>query len=142
MSTDLEARVKSLEDTLQRLTQALIAAPQKATNSPTQTTTQPPTTPAKRHLIVELQDGMKRVNVTAKVMEKSEAHPVNTGTGSIETCYVQIADESGRIKLSLWGEQVQRVNVTDNVTVENGYVSSYKGELQLNVGKWGKLTVV
>ena len=141
MSTDLEARVKSLEDTLQRLTQALLAAPQKTTTNPV-TTTQPTSTPAKRHLIVELQDGMKSVNVTAKVMEKSEAHPVNTGTGSIETCYVQIADESGRIKLSLWGEQVQRVNVTDNVTVENGYVSSYKGELQLNVGKWGKLTVV
>ena len=149
---ELQERVRSIEDLVQRVTQACIAAPQPA---PAKTTTQPPpklpaqlanentTKPTKlRHLIAELQDGMKRVNVTAKVMEKSEAHPVNTGTGSIETCYVQIADESGRIKLSLWGEQVQRVNVTDNVTVENGYVSSYKGELQLNVGKWGKLTVV
>jgi replication factor A1 len=143
MNTDLEARVKSLEDTLQRITQALIAAPQKTTTNPATTTqpTKPTSTPTKRHLIVELQDGMKRVNVTAQVMEKDEAHTVTTGTGPTETCYVMIADESGRIKLSLWGEQVKQVNVTDNVTVENGYVSSYKGEIQLNVGKWGKLTV-
>jgi len=25
--------------------------------------------------------------------------------------------------------------------VENGYVTSFKGEIQLNVGKYGKLTV-
>ena len=141
MSTDLEARVKSLEDTLQRLTQALLAAPQKTTTNPV-TTTQPTSTPAKRHLIAELQDGMKRVNVTAQVMEKDTPKEVNTAQGPTQTCYVMIADESGRIKLSLWGEHVQQVNVTDNVIIQDGYVSSYKGELQLNVGKWGKLTVV
>jgi len=157
MSADLEARVKSLEDTLQRITQALIAIPQKqeppaATPSPfkhvsvpqklpAQLANENTTKPAKRHLISELQDGMKRVNITAQVMEKDTPKEVNTTQGPTQTCYVYIADESGRIKLSLWGEHVQQVNVTDNVTVQDGYVSSFKGEIQLNVGKWGKLTV-
>ena len=149
---ELQERVRSIEDLVQRVTQACIAAPQPA---PAKTTTQPPpklpaqlanentTKPTKlRHLIAELQDGMKRVNVTAQVMEKDTPKEVNTAQGPTQTCYVMIADESGRIKLSLWGEHVQQVNVTDNVIIQDGYVSSYKGELQLNVGKWGKLTVV
>jgi replication factor A1 len=112
-------------------------------NKPTtQTTiTPPPETVLKRNLIAELQDGMKRINVTAQVVEKGESHKVHTQQGPTETAYVWIADESGRMKLSLWGDQVQQVKVGDNVTVGGGYVSSYKGELQLNVGKWGKLTV-
>jgi OB-fold nucleic acid binding domain. len=52
-----------------------------------------------------------------------------------------IADETGTVKLTLWNEQIDKVNVNDTVKVENGYVTSFKGEIQLNVGKYGKLTV-
>jgi replication factor A1 len=138
MSVDLEARVKSLEDTLQRLTQALIAAPQP---TPKQSMPQPKPTPTSQHQICSLQDGMKKIHVAAKVMEKSEPREVTTGHGPTATCYAEIADETGRIKLSLWGEQCSVVREGDNIEVENGYISSYKGELQLNVGKYGKLTV-
>jgi ssDNA-binding replication factor A large subunit len=31
--------------------------------------------------------------------------------------------------------------VNDRIRIENGYVTSFKGEVQLNVGKYGKLTV-
>jgi replication factor A1 len=98
-------------------------------------------TTKKRDLIAELKDLQKKVYVKAQVMEKTEPHTVTTAQGPTETTYVWIADESGRIKLSLWGEQVKQVNVTDNVTIEDGYVSSYKGEIQCNIGKYGKLTV-
>jgi replication factor A1 len=43
--------------------------------------------------------------------------------------------------MPLWNEQIDKVNVDNMVKVENGYVSSFKGEIQLNVGKFGKLTV-
>jgi ssDNA-binding replication factor A large subunit len=33
------------------------------------------------------------------------------------------------------------VKVNDTVRVENGYVTSFRGEIQLNVGKFGTLTV-
>ena len=53
-----------------------------------------------------------------------------------------IQDETGTIKLTLWNEQIDMVNVGDNVKIENGYVTSFKGENQLNIGKYGKLTVL
>jgi replication factor A1 len=52
-----------------------------------------------------------------------------------------IADETGTVKLTLWNEQIDQVNVGNTVKIENGYVSSFRGEIQLNIGKFGKLTV-
>ena len=93
--------------------------------------------------INELRNGMKRVNVEAKVVEKANTREV-TSRYKDETYKVAdavVADESGSIKLTLWNEQIDQVNVNDNIKIENGYVTSFKGEVQLNVGKFGKLTV-
>jgi len=93
--------------------------------------------------IKDLRNGMKNVSVEAKVVEKSEAHEVlsrfKDETYKVATAV--IGDETGTIKLTLWNEQISQVNVNDTVKVENGYVSSFKGEIQLNVGRFGKLTV-
>lgn len=86
---------------------------------------------------------MKRVSVEAKVVEKSDPREVmarfKDETYKVATAIV--ADETGTIKLTLWNEQINQVNVNNTVKVENGYVTSFKGEIQLNVGRYGKLTV-
>jgi len=86
---------------------------------------------------------MKRVTVEAKVVEKSDPREVKSRYKD-ETYQVAdaiIADETGSIKLTLWNEQIDQVNVDNKVKIENGYVTSFKGEVQLNVGKFGKLTI-
>jgi len=93
--------------------------------------------------IRDLRNGMKNVSVEAKVVEKSEAREVlsrfKDETYRVATAI--IADETGKIKLTLWNEQINQVKIDDAVKVENGYVTSFKGEIQLNVGKYGTLTV-
>ena len=93
--------------------------------------------------IKEFRNGMKNVSVEAKVVEKSEAREVlsrfKDETYRVATAV--IADETGKIKLTLWNDQINQVNINDTVKVENGYVTSFKGEIQLNVGKYGTLTV-
>ena len=93
--------------------------------------------------IKDLADGMKRVSVEGKVVEKGDPREVKSRYKDETYRIVDavIADESGSIKLTLWNEQIEQVNVGDNVKIENGYVTSFKGETQLNVGKFGKLTV-
>jgi len=86
---------------------------------------------------------MKRVDVKAKVVSKSDTREV-TSRYKDETYKIAdavVADETGSIKLTLWNEQIDQVNVNDAIKVENGYVTSFKGEIQLNAGKFGKLTV-
>jgi replication factor A1 len=93
--------------------------------------------------IKDLADGMKRVSVEAKVVEKGDPREVRSKFKDETYRIVDavIADETGSIKLTLWNEQIEQVNVGDNIKIENGYVTSFKGEAQLNVGKFGKMTV-
>lgn len=93
--------------------------------------------------IKELRNGMRRVNIKAKVIDKTTPKEVTSkfkgATYRVATAI--IADETGTVKLTLWNEQIDKVNINDTVVVENGYVTSFKGEIQLNVGRYGKLTV-
>jgi len=83
------------------------------------------------------------LDIEGKVTDKSETREV-TSRFKNETYKVAsavIADETGTVKLTLWNEQIDQVNVGNIVKIENGYVSSFRGEIQLNIGKFGKLTV-
>lgn len=93
--------------------------------------------------IKDLHDGAKRVDVQAQVVEKGDPREVRSRFKDETYRIVDavIADETGSIKLTLWNEQADMVNVGDKIKIENGYVTSFKGEIQLNVGKFGKLTV-
>ena len=86
---------------------------------------------------------MKRVTVEANVVEKGETRQVKSRYKD-ETYTVAdavIADETGSIKLTLWNEQIDQVEVGNRIKIKNGYITSFKGEVQLNVGKFGTMTV-
>ena len=93
--------------------------------------------------IKDLRNGMKRVSVEATVTEKGTPRQVMSRfkDETYSVADATVADDSGSIKLTLWNEQIAHVNVNDKIKIENGYVTSFKGEIQLNVGKFGKLTV-
>lgn len=92
--------------------------------------------------IVELKDGMRRVDVEGTILEKGEPRTVNLRAGGQATVVeCKIGDDSGSIKLSLWDDLIDKVNVGDRVKIENGYVSSFRGELRLNVGRYGRLYI-
>jgi replication factor A1 len=94
--------------------------------------------------IGELQSGTKRVEVEAEVVDKGNPRQVQSRmsgeTFNVADAIVQ--DETGSIKLTLWNEQIDQIKVGDRIKIENGYVTSFKGEIQLNVGKYGKLTII
>jgi replication factor A1 len=94
--------------------------------------------------IKELRNGMRRVNVEAKVLEKSSPREVMSRYRDVihRVATAIISDDTGKIKLTLWNDQIDQVNVNDNIKIENGYVTTFRGEIQLNVGRYGKLTVI
>jgi replication factor A1 len=93
--------------------------------------------------IKDLKNGMKRVDVEAKVMEKTTPREVSSRykNETYRVAEATISDETGQIKLTLWNDQIEQVSENNTVKVENGYVTSFRGEIQLNVGRYGKLTV-
>ena len=73
----------------------------------------------------------------------SEPRTVNLKAGGqAQVADAVLKDDTGQIKLTLWDAQIKMVKAGSKVTVENGYINSFKGENSLNVGKYGKLNVV
>ena len=91
--------------------------------------------------ISELKAGMRNVSVTGKVDSVGESRTVNLKAGGTnDVADAIISDESGSIKLSLWGEDINKVRAGDRVSIENGYMNTFKGENSINIGKFGKLS--
>jgi replication factor A1 len=92
--------------------------------------------------IAELRAGMSRVDVNATVLELSAPRDVTTRRGEqMRVATARVKDDSSEINLTLWNEQIDQVKVGNTVKIENGYTTSFRGETQLNVGRYGKLTV-
>ncbi len=93
--------------------------------------------------IKDLRDGMKRIDIEATVTNKESPREVLSRYKDVvhRVANATISDETGQIKLTLWNNQIDEVNVNDNIKITNGYVTSFRGEIQLNVGRYGKLNV-
>jgi ssDNA-binding replication factor A large subunit len=107
--------------------------------------TMDPSRPYEMARIGDLSDGMRGVDVEGEVLEKGIARQVRSKRRRWETLTVAnaaIGDDSGRVVLVLWNEQIRQVKEGGRVRVENGYVSSYRGITQLNVGRAGRLIIL
>lgn len=90
-----------------------------------------------------MRDGMRRVDAEGEIVEISDPRTVTLRTGGearVADCMLK--DDSGQIKLSLWDDQIDMVRQGSKVRVTNGYTNSFRGELRLNVGKFGRLEVL
>ncbi|XP_069938712.1 SOSS complex subunit B1 isoform X3 [Cherax quadricarinatus] len=90
-------------------------------------------------LIKELKPGMKNLKLVFIVLEIGRP---NLTKESHEVRSVKVADRSGCINISLWGEPGQLLQPGDIVNLTKGYVSVFKNCLTLYVGKGGDLQKV
>ncbi len=90
--------------------------------------------------IKDLNPSSRRVNVLGKVLSIGEKKAITTKFGEEKTVTeVIIADDTGKITLSLWGEQADKAKDGEVLYIDNGYVSLVRGHMRLNVGKYGAL---
>lgn len=93
--------------------------------------------------IRDLRDGMRRVDAEGEISEISDPRTVNLRTGGeAKVADCTLKDESGQIRLSLWDDQIDQVKLGSKVRITNGYTNSFRGEMRLNVGKFGRLEVL
>ncbi len=81
------------------------------------------------------------VNLIAKVVEKPEPRVVSSQYDQSEHRLTEalIADETGAITLVLWDDNINVVSEGDSIKVTNGFVKLFKGKMQLNLGRFGKV---
>jgi len=86
---------------------------------------------------------MNHVNIRVKVLSISEPKQITTGTGiEHEILETKVEDETGSMVLVLWDEKIIPLKVGDALKIENGFVTSFKGEWRINVGKYGEVAKV
>ena len=94
--------------------------------------------------ISELTPDSRAVNVLAKTVSKSEVRNIAVGRdgASHRVCDALVADETGSVYLTLWDDNIELVSEGATVSVKNGYVNLFRGNMRLNIGRYGTLEVL
>ena len=89
--------------------------------------------------ISELRPGMEHLDFKVKISKKNEVRKVKTFTG-VEHMILEgeISDGEGSISFAVWNEKIELfrdIVAGDTVDLTDCFVTSYKGILQVNVGR-------
>ncbi len=92
--------------------------------------------------ISDLRPGEDGVVVKGRVLEVGEPRDVETRSGLRTLSEAVIGDETGRVKLTLWGDHAGSLSVGQVIEVQNGFTTAFRGKVQLNVGQRGAIKVL
>jgi|TARA_B100001750_G_scaffold201236_1_gene175886 ssDNA-binding replication factor A large subunit len=83
------------------------------------------------------------IDIKGTIRDKEEIRTVNTRNGETKVCGAYLEDDVGRIKVTLWGDDSDRVKDGDVVEFGGAYTTEFRGEKQLQKGRnSGKLEVI
>lgn len=90
--------------------------------------------------VSDLKDKTQVDEITLKIVEKEEPKDVRGGT--LKMCNCTGEDETGKVTVTLWQADVDKVNPGDTIKITKGWAQDYQGKLQVSSGRFGKLEVV
>jgi replication factor A1 len=91
--------------------------------------------------VAELKPRMKNVTISFKVIsigEQREIESRNDGS-THRVCDITVGDASGIVQVPLWDDTIDAVEEGTTYNLTNGYTGLFRGNLRLNVGRYGKL---
>uniref|UniRef100_A0A7C4D945 Single-stranded DNA-binding protein n=1 Tax=Staphylothermus marinus TaxID=2280 RepID=A0A7C4D945_STAMA len=88
-----------------------------------------------RILIKELKPNQENISIIARVIQTTPSRTINTRKGVRTISNAIIGDESGRVEAVLWGVKAGSLNVNDVVEINGAWTTSFRGKVQLNIGK-------
>jgi ssDNA-binding replication factor A large subunit len=96
--------------------------------------------------ISKLRPGMEHLDFKVKVLKKNEVRKVKTFTG-VEHMILEgdINDGEGSISFAVWNEKIELfkdIVAGNTVELTDCFVTSYKGILQVNIGRDSNVTKV
>lgn len=92
--------------------------------------------------VSDLKPGMEGVSVLVRVIDPGEVRKISTRSGERTIREAVVGDESGRVKLVMWGKSIKSLAKGDIVEVSGAWTTVFRGKLQLNVGGTENVKVV
>ena len=76
------------------------------------------------------------VDLTFKVLEKSEERLTRNGNRVVEAL---VGDETGVVIMTLWEDDIDKVEEGKTYNLKNGYITLFKGSMRLTIGRSGSI---
>lgn len=78
------------------------------------------------------------------IREKGTAREFSSRSGSTGTvCDAKAVDDEGsEVSVSLWNDDIAKVQPEDRIRITNGWVREWRGNMQVSAGRFGKLEVL
>ena len=93
--------------------------------------------------VESLTPSSREVNTVVKVVSKSQVRNVTGRDYAINrVADALVGDETGCIYLTLWNENIDKINEEATLRVTNGYVNLFRGNMRLNIGKYGSFELL
>ncbi len=83
----------------------------------------------------------KKIDVTVRVESKGEPREVTArlDNSTHKVAEALVGDDSGCILLTLWDDAIDSVKEGKTYKISNGYSTTFKNSVRLNIGRYGKL---
>lgn len=86
---------------------------------------------------------MRNIDLDLRIVEIEEPRPYIDRSGREGRVTTAIGeDDSGRIKISLWDKDIERVKVGSRIRIRNGYSRLFRDEVYVSAGMYGRLEVL
>ncbi len=85
--------------------------------------------------IIDLKPNLENISVKGRVLETSPPKIINTKRGMRTISNAVLGDETGRVQVTLWGSKAGTLHEGDVVEIDGAWTSSFRGRVQLNIGK-------
>ena len=92
--------------------------------------------------ISEAKAGMADVELEGEIASIEEPRQVQTKYGPNTVASAQLKDDSGTIKVTLWGNQIPSVQVGNKVKITGCFIKEWNGELQVSITRNGEIKVL
>ena len=92
--------------------------------------------------VAELKPRMKNVTITFKVIATGEEREVTSRNdgASHRVADATVGDSTGTVQVPLWDSSIDDMKPGTTYTLKNGYTGLFRGNLRLNIGKYGEVT--
>lgn len=92
--------------------------------------------------INELKPGIENISIRGRVISAGPPKTIQTKNGLRTISEAVLGDETGRVRVTLWGKHAGTLKEGDVVEIRNAWTSAYRGEVQVNISSKSELVVV
>jgi replication factor A1 len=91
--------------------------------------------------VAELKPRMKNVTISFKVVAIGEEREVTSRSDGAthRVADATVGDTTGCVQVPLWDSSIDDIKAGTTYTLKNGYTGLFRGNLRLNIGKFGEL---